>query len=70
METKKTESPLQVLMQCCWHRNRRRKRNLNYYSGVNGVIWHSHFNFDYVYFVFGISILLGDFLKSLLGIAL
>lgn len=70
METKKTESPLKVFMQCCWYRNRRRKGNLYCYSGVNRVIWHSQFNFDYVYFVFGISILLGDLLKSLLGIAL
>ena len=70
MDTKKTESPLKVFMQCCWYRNRRRKRNLNYYSGVNGVIWHSHFNFDCVYFVFDISILLGDLLQSIMGIAL
>jgi hypothetical protein len=70
VETKKTESPLKVFMQCCWYRNRRRKGNLNYYSGVNSVIWHSHCNFDYVYFVFDVSILFGDLLKNLWSIAL
>jgi hypothetical protein len=45
------------------------KKKAELESGVNGIVWRSHFNIDCVCFVFDNSILLGDLLKSVMGIA-